>query len=132
MVETFDVKRAFPTPPGFGRRIKLYPQADLDRAAQEARAVALQEAAKVARSKVHSGTPEAIATHIEALLDTPAAEALERVRAEEREACAKVAEQWTKAGEILLRAGEMATPELNTAKAVARGILTAIRARGET
>jgi len=59
------------------------------------------------------------------------AKALERVRAEEQEACAKVAEQWTKAGEILLRAGEMTTQELNAAQAVARAILTAIRARTE-
>ena len=62
----------------------LHTQADLDRAVAEARAVALQEAAEVAAYEADfvPVKPDDFRKAILALLDTPAAEALERVRAE--------------------------------------------------
>lgn len=123
---------------------KTYTQDDLDRivqaavdyasqkAAQEARAVALREAAEVAQC-YHDKGQVTKPDDILALLDKPAAEALaardERARAEERGECAKVAESWnayanpTKSG--LIR-------DCGIRNRLAHDIAAAIRARGET
>lgn len=83
----------------------LRTQADLDRAAQEARAMALQEAARIEPDVEvrtdhwrHAALDQegAYRRAILALIDTPAAEALERVQTEER------AKGMERAGTILL------------------------------
>ena len=76
----------------------LHTQADLDRAVAEARAVALKEAAEVAAYEADfvPVKPDDFRKAILALIDTPAAEALERVQTEER------AKGMERAGTILL------------------------------
>lgn len=127
----------------------IHTQVDLDRAVKEARAVALEEAAehhlRHARGYNKTGQEQDAAVHtahanaILALLDTPAAEALERVRAEERERLCRLMEGL--AGEFgfvdvpmadsvnqsmgMPRVGDQFAARMRT-------FVAAIRARGET
>ena len=82
----------------------MIPRPEAERMPQEARAVALREAAEVVRHwrSLFCGSAgvtdaavfvDEVANDILALIDTPAAEALGRVLDEEREACAQVAGQ---------------------------------------
>lgn len=61
-------------------------------------------------------------------LDAFANEAAEQ----EREACAKVADEWSRADALLLAAGEMQRQELRTGIAIAKGIARRIRALPST
>lgn len=55
---------------------------------------------------------------------------VKRARVDERGRAARIADDWSKADVIRLRAGEMPAQEMRTAQAVARGIAAAIRGLG--
>ena len=110
-------------------------EARAESAAQEARAAALKEAADL----VWKRSGPTLCKEVKALLNTPAAEALERVRAEERESCARVAE--TEEAEMQKVADFHHPPRIDCdtyladlheqGAIVAARIAAAIRARGE-
>ena len=103
---------------------------EVGRAAQEARAAALQEALDACTKTHTTGRlhgPKGVKAAILALLDKPHAEALERVRAEEREQCAEAADTYATAWD--------ADPSDDYFKGwirAAERIAATIRARGET
>jgi len=111
----------------------MIPRAEAERMAQEARAAALEEAL----NKV-SGCDRVseVGPAIRALLDTPAAEALERVRAEEREACFAAAQNvaFVRIADLQADNAEADDPDgvLDKAVSLSEAMLRAIRAPGET